>query len=187
MIKVLCGKIPPKIPGYYVDQEITYALEPSAKKRIAIFHGCNALSSMAKHRKKSLPKTVRQHMLDITMEIGLQPVLLGSQEDDHRFWSTINIISEVENYLGKLSLRDTVSVLAQCDGFISNDTGLYHVAAALQKRGLVLWKKTDPIRNKATGNSVEHFVSCRGDEDAYNEAVDQHVKATYVGVTTEGL
>jgi ADP-heptose:LPS heptosyltransferase len=174
-IKILCGEVPARLPKYYVDGEITYSLEPSSKKRIAIFHGCNVLSSRAKHRKKTLPKVVRQHMLEMPRASGLQPVLLGVQEDN---WS-IDVDSDVENYLGKLSLRDTVSVLAQCDGFISNDTGLYHVAVALKKPGLVLWKQTDPEQNKAPGGFVEHFVSQKGDAEAYNKAIDGYVKAMY--------
>jgi ADP-heptose:LPS heptosyltransferase len=171
-IKSLCKTVPEKTPDYYVDSRITYHLKPSSKRRIAIVHGCLG-RYWQPH--KTLPKLVRQHMLDVVITAGLQPVLLGNGDDARKFWAPIEI-ADVENYLGKLSLRDTVSVLAQCDGFISNDTGLYHVAAALKKPGIVLWKKTDPKRNRAPGDSIEHFVSREGDVNAYNEAISEYIR-----------
>ena len=171
-IKSLCKIVPEKIPEYYVDSKITYHLESSSKRRVAIVHGCLGRHWQAH---KTLPKLVRQHMLDAVIGAGLQPVLLGSKDDARKFWAPIQI-ADAENYLGQLSLRDTVSVLAQCDGFISNDTGLYHVAVALRKPGIVLWKKTDPKRNRAPGDFVEHFVSREGNVNAYNKAISEHVR-----------
>ena len=170
-IKTLCGKIPDEIPGYYIDSKITYPLQVSPKKRIAIFHGC--LGRYWQHH-KTLPEQVRQYMLHAVSQAGLQPVLVGSKADKLKFWNMQ--YNSVEENLGVLSLRDAVSVVAQCDGFISNDTGMYHVAAALQKPGLVLWKKTDPNRNKASCECIQHAVSRGADPNVYNEAIDSYLK-----------
>lgn len=43
-----------------------------------------------------------------------------------------NTNSKAENYCGKLSLMETAEKISECDYFISNDTGLMHVASACQ-------------------------------------------------------
>lgn len=43
-----------------------------------------------------------------------------------------NTNSKAENYCGKLSLMETAEKISECDYFISNDTGLMHIASACQ-------------------------------------------------------
>ena len=69
-----------------------------------------------------------------------------------------------------------MSILRQCDSFISNDTGLYHVAGALKKSGLVLWKKTNFIKNKSPYEGIRHCVNPKGDVALYKKNIDLFIK-----------
>lgn len=52
-----------------------------------------------------------------------------------------------ENNTG-LSLKDTASVIASSEFFISNDTGTYHLASAMKKQGIVIFTATSVYKNK---------------------------------------
>jgi heptosyltransferase-2 len=68
------------------------------------------------------------------------------------------------NLVGKTSVAEVVAVIAQCDLFLSNDSGLMHVAAALGIPQVALFassdpKKTAPLNSRAEVIHPEH-VSC---------------------------
>jgi ADP-heptose:LPS heptosyltransferase len=114
-------------------------------------------------------------MIDSVIEKGMIPVLLGNKSDNDNYWSKINIDKGCINYIDRLSLKDSVSMLNQCDYFLSNDTGLYHVAGALKKRGLVMWYKTDFTKNKCLFDKIEHCINKNGDEAIYKKAIDNYI------------
>jgi len=47
------------------------------------------------------------------------------------------------------NIRACLAEIAGCQGIIANDSGLYHAAAALKKKGLILWKNTPFLKNQA--------------------------------------
>ena len=51
----------------------------------------------------------------------------------------------VKNYIGRTTLRESISILSNADIVITGDTGLMHVAAALSKPTLVIWGSTSPL------------------------------------------
>jgi len=156
--RILCGHIPKPMPNTYVDRTITKRLNKVTGKRyIAIFHGCLNMKA-GPIAKKDIGGYARQHMINAVLNRSMIPVLLGSVEDLKRFWCDINT-KKCVNYVGKLSLKDSTSILAQCDNFMSNDTGLYHVAGALEVPGLVIWRKTDMLKNRAVFGDIKHVVS----------------------------
>lgn len=158
------------MPSTYIDNKITHKLDKETdKKYIAVFHGCLNVGSNAFYQ-KDLKEPTRIKMLEIVLASGCCPVLLGSPQDLNVFWKPVlkKVKSPViKNYLGELNLRDSVSVLKQCDAFISNDTGLYHCAGALGVKGLVLWRKTDFHRNLSTFNGIKYGASQKGKVDHY--------------------
>jgi len=162
-----------KMGSTYVDYEITKKLKKiKGKKYIAVFHGC--LGDIYRTAKDLGSKT-RQYIINSIASANHIPVLLGSKRDIRVFWHT-NKLQRCLNYLGELSLKDSVSILGQCDYFISNDTGLYHVAGALDMTGLVLWKKTDPIRSRSTCTKVSHAVCKNGTFITYKRYIDNFLK-----------
>lgn len=171
--RVLNGKYK-KIPNTYVDNKITLKLDKKkGNKYIAVFHGC--LGSGFVDRKDIRSKT-RQYIIDEIKNSGNIPVILGNKVDIGHYWKSNNL-EDTLNFLTKLSLRDSVSILYQCDYFISNDTGLYHVAAAFEKEGLVLWRNTNFIKNKEMFSGIKHCISKEGQFKCYKKAIDESIEA----------
>lgn len=172
LCRILISKCPNSLPNTFVDSNITVKLNREIdKKYIAIFHGC--LGGFKK--RKDVGQRTRQYMIDSVFSKGYVPVLLGNNKDNKNYWK-LNDISRTVNYLGKLSLKDSVSILSQCDAFISNDTGLYHVAGSFKKRGLVLWHDTNFIKNKAIFMGIEHCISKDCDFKVYRKSIDSFLE-----------
>ena len=160
------------ISSTYVDPVNTIQIKKmDGKKTFAIFHGC-----LGEHfrKKKDIGVITRKYILDKLTSSGFRVLLLGTNQDYKNYWIHNNL-DNIDNCLGCYSLVDTVSLLNQCDAFISNDTGLYHVASALGKKGLVLWKKTDYIKNKSHNNRVSHCINKTGVVDIYIKEIDNFV------------
>jgi heptosyltransferase-2 len=90
---------------------------------------------------------------------GWQVWLLGSAKDE----SVANSIQEqlgselaehCEVLAGKTQLADAIDLLAQADAVISNDSGLMHIAAALQKPLVVVYGSTSPDFTPPLSESV---------------------------------
>ena len=143
------------IPPPYVDSSSSFKLpKKPGKKYMAIFHGC--LSKTNKSiQKKNLGSKTLSYFIETSMLLGYTPVLLGSKSD-LQFWKKVNR-NKCIDYIAKLSLKESVSVLSQCDFFLSNDTGLYHVAGALSVPGIVVWKGTDRWKNLSPCDLLTHI------------------------------
>jgi len=61
------------------------------------------------------------------------------------------------NLCGKTSLREAIALINVCSLFITNDSGLMHVAAALDIPQVAIIGPTDPI-NTGPVNSLSHIV-----------------------------
>lgn len=157
------------IPPTYVDRPLDDScfLPQSKKKYVAIFHGC---LGKGLREKKDIGKNNRQMVIENILKSGMTPVLIGTQKDFDWYWIN-NDISDCINYIGKLSLRKSVCILSQCDAFISNDTGLYHVAGGLGMDGLVLWKRTDSVKNMTTCKKIIHCKSPKADHGVFEPFV----------------
>jgi ADP-heptose:LPS heptosyltransferase len=157
-------------PPTYVDKNITMKLNRDKhKKYAAVFHGCLTPKFF---RPKDIGLKTRQKIIASLCERGIVPVLLGTQMDFQNYWRNVNIVPCM-NFIGKLRLKDSVSILSQCDFFISNDTGLYHVAGALNMRGLVLWNRTDPYKNRSPCNRISHIVNPGANYEKYKRGINE--------------
>jgi len=164
------------MPNTYVDPIDTVKLaKKPGKKYVAVFHGSLSKPTAWPGCAKDLKPIMRQRILDLVKKAGMVPVVLGNGKDRARFWFNIDM-KGCEDYVGKLSLPDSVSILRQCDGFISNDTGLYHVAGALKKRGLVLWVKTDPVKNRSTFKGIKHVINKKADVLYFAKKVEEYLR-----------
>ena len=163
------------MPNTYVDTNITKNLKRDKRPHIAVFHGC-LNQKPGRIRRKDLGLPIRRYIVRAILERDMVPVLLGNSSDYINFWQNCKIDGCV-NFLGKLSLRDSVSILAQCDAFISNDTGLYHAAGALKKNGLVLWRLTNPNKNRAVFSGIKHAVSRRLNFKYFRNKIDRYLDA----------
>ena len=72
------------------------------------------------------------------------------------------------------SIEDTLAIINNAKFIITNDTGFYHAAGALQKDSFVLWKDTPLIKNQAPSSTC--FFSRKGKwEDDFKEWIKNKI------------
>ncbi len=94
----------------------------------------------------------------------VQVILLGSRAD----WEVAEKVrgaahTELINLAGKTNLREAIYLISQCRLFISNDSGLMHIAGALNIPTVAIFGSTNPITTAPAGNKttiVHQDVSC---------------------------
>jgi len=76
---------------------------------------------------------------------GWQVWLFGS-EKDIPVTATINdlVRGRCQDWGGKTNLGEAIDLMSLCDAVISNDSGLMHVAAALDKKLIAIYGSSDP-------------------------------------------
>jgi len=86
------------------------------------------------------------------------PYLIGN-EDDYKWW-----MNDMKTWNPRITgcqsnlIRHALGMLNAMDCVIANDSGLYHAAVALRKPTFVMWKNTDPIKNRAPGGYATHSI-----------------------------
>ena len=67
-----------------------------------------------------------------TLEQGLRPVAIGGPDETNAGAAFEMLVPGVVNLVGQRKLRGTMADLAACRAVVGSDTGLMHIAAALQ-------------------------------------------------------
>jgi heptosyltransferase III len=80
--------------------------------------------------------------------------LLGPAEQERFSQSVINEIRSIGNVLTDLPLSDVLSVLSCARGYLGNDSGITHLAAALGIRTVAVFGPTDPALYAPIGPAV---------------------------------
>jgi heptosyltransferase-2 len=79
----------------------------------------------------------------LSERIGARVVLVGSGQDRQLAESVAQLSSNNPiNLTGKLSIKGTAAVIAKAKAFLGNDTGLMHIAGALDVPGAVVFGPT---------------------------------------------
>jgi len=114
--------------------------------------------------KKWLPErfaAVADRLIDDT---GAQAVLFGSAGDRS---STAAVAQSAHHPLvdiaGKTTLKEAIAVIARCNLFLSNDSGLMHVAGALGIPTIAVFGSTNPATTSPAGKKsvvIHHDVGC---------------------------
>jgi heptosyltransferase-2 len=73
-----------------------------------------------------------------------QIVILGSGKDRPVGDEIVALAPAVRNQAGKTALQDAVAIIAQADAVVSNDSGLLHIASALNCKIVAIYGPTDP-------------------------------------------
>lgn len=85
-------------------------------------------------------------------ETGGQAILFGSDGDRE---STAEVKSNARHSLidaaGRTNLREAIALISRCDLFISNDTGLMHIAGALGVPMVAIFGSTNPKTTSPAG------------------------------------
>jgi ADP-heptose:LPS heptosyltransferase len=104
--------------------------------------GYIAMAIGAKFSTKAMPT---EKLILLINKLSLPVVLLGGKEDDAKAKKILNAYTEkVYNACGKYSLNSSASLVKQANLVIAHDTGLMHIAAALNKKIISVWGSTVP-------------------------------------------
>jgi len=96
----------------------------------------------AKHFTKQIPI---QKIITICNKLK-SPILLLGDKNDHEKGEKIieQTKNNIYNVCGQYNINQTASIIKQSNGIITSDTGLMHIAAALDKPIISLWGNTIP-------------------------------------------
>ncbi|EGF32643.1 Glycosyl transferase, family 9 [Oxalobacteraceae bacterium IMCC9480] len=74
----------------------------------------------------------------------VQVVILGSEKDRPVGEAITTIMPFVTNLAGSTALTEAIALIAKADAVVSNDSGLLHIASALNRKIVALYGPTDP-------------------------------------------
>ena len=100
----------------------------------------------------------------LSMDLKAQTILFGGEGDletaeQVRKQAHTSLI----NLAGRTTLRETIYLISQCQLFLSNDSGLMHVAGALNIPTVAIFGSTNPVTTSPPGENtilVRKPVSC---------------------------
>lgn len=97
---------------------------------------------------KQWPPEYYAQLAEILLQQGWQVLVLGSKADEATAKQIAAAISSDQsqffNLAGKTRLEQAIDLLGTADWVVSNDSGLMHIAAALQRPLVVLYGPTSP-------------------------------------------
>ncbi len=86
-------------------------------------------------------------------DFSAQALLFGSSADRKSTDAVQrNATHPLINLAGKTNLKETIAMIARCNLFISNDSGLMHVAGALHIPTVAIFGSTNPITTSPAGD-----------------------------------
>ena len=104
---------------------------------------------------------VADHLIE---DAGAQGLLFGSAGDRE---STAEVGKNARHPLidiaGKTNLKEAIALIARCRIFVSNDSGLMHVAGALGIPTIAIFGSTNPVTTSPVGEKsvvIHHDVDC---------------------------
>jgi len=96
--------------------------------------------------------------------LSSQGIILGGKADGEVAQEVQKMAqTKLINLAGKTTLREAIYLISQCRLFISNDSGLMHIAGALNIPTIALFGSTNPVTTAPAGNKsiiVRKEVSC---------------------------
>jgi heptosyltransferase II len=94
---------------------------------------------------KRWPATHYAEVANAALQNGWQVWLFGSEKDT-LYTNEINVLANKQciDFGGKTKLGEAIDLMAMCNTIVSNDSGLMHVAAALDKKLIAIFGSSDP-------------------------------------------
>jgi ADP-heptose:LPS heptosyltransferase len=123
--------------------------------------------------------SVARMLADEEIEVAF---LLGPAELERLSESAISKIGEVARLVTNLSLADVLAVLSCAAGYVGNDSGITHLAAALGIRTVAIFGPTpdDDVRGQANpavyGPLGPAVTVLTGDAAVFTEAISENVQ-----------
>jgi len=114
--------------------------------------------------KRWFPERFAQLADQLARQFSPKIIILGSQADEKTVQEIKKLSSaELIDLTGKTTLREAVYLMAHCDLFISNDSGLMHIAGALNIPTVAIFGSTNPLTTGPVGRKsviVRREVPC---------------------------
>lgn len=114
--------------------------------------------------KKWFPERFAKLADRLNESFSIQAMILGGNGDKKTAQEIANMATvKLINLAGETTLREAVYLISQCRLFISNDSGLMHVAGALNIPTIAIFGSTNPVTTSPAGNKsiiVRKEVSC---------------------------
>ncbi len=96
--------------------------------------------------------------------VACRIILLGGKSDEEAAEEVRRLAqTSIINLAGKTGLKEAAYLISQCRLFISNDSGLMHIAGALNIPTIAIFGSTNPQTTSPVGKEsvvVHHKVSC---------------------------
>jgi ADP-heptose:LPS heptosyltransferase len=86
---------------------------------------------------RTIPEKILREFVDMAIREGFQVILFDHEQIG---WTGENIIDAT----GAFSIRELVTAVSMCDVTVSSDTGIYHVANAVETPAVVVFSTIDP-------------------------------------------
>jgi len=137
-------------------RELLKELDADLAKRLVVIHPGSGGRNKCWHLDNFL--AVAMALRSKRMEVVF---LLGPAEINRFDNATIRDIKSTARCLTDLSLTQVLGILGCADGFVGNDSGITHLAAAMGVRTLAVFGPTDPAIYKPIGPAVT-ILSCVG-------------------------
>ncbi len=86
-------------------------------------------------------------------------ILIGIKKDLELAKKISNVSDKIKSFCGELSLLESAALMSHCDILISSDTGLLHIAAALDVKTIGLYGASPILRTGPYGPLANAFYS----------------------------
>ena len=92
--------------------------------------------------------------------------ILGSEKDlsnSNKIMKNLEAEKKIENYVGKTSISQVITLIANSNFIITNDTGLMHIASALNIQTISIFGSTSPSANPPLADNsiiLKKKISC---------------------------
>lgn len=96
-------------------------------------------------QKRRIPRTVAQQLTRQLLDSAFQVILVGKEYNEYLRSCFSEIVGKnLINLIGKTTIDDLLLLVAHADAVLTVNTGVAHIACALQKPTLVLYAQTNP-------------------------------------------
>lgn len=130
----------------------------NAISRERVLIGMHPGSSASLFRKRWHPERFARVADILTEKYRAQIILFGGPEEVllAEKIAALTTISKPTILAGKTNIRQTAAIISKCDLFISNDSGLMHISAAVNTPTIAIFGPTNPSKNSPMGDG--HIV-----------------------------
>jgi heptosyltransferase II len=114
--------------------------------------------------KKWFPDRFAETADKLSEKFSAQVIIMGGRADGETAQEIRKLArAKLIDLAGKTTLREAIYLISQCSLFISNDSGLMHIAGALNIPTIAIFGSTNPVTTSPAGNKsiiVRREVPC---------------------------